>query len=107
MNIKQLILILSLIGTIVGAAWALDKRYMPREVTEIMIAGVQKNQLQIQKNSKIQNAQNWLLFWTMRVNSLQQECIQNPNSGRKKVELDEAIRQRNIWQNEVNRLMQQ
>jgi hypothetical protein len=107
MTIKQIMTVLSLIGLIVGGVWAVDKRYTPREVTKMQIAQVQQNQLQIQRNSKIQNAQNWLLFWTMKVSALQQECNAQPNNPNKRIELNEAMRQRDIWQREVNRLMGQ
>ena len=105
MSIKQLVVILSLIGAIVGAAWALDARYTPREVTNLLIADLQHNQLLIQNNTKIQNAQNWLMFWTMKVNTLEQECQAQPSNPTKQIELNNAKRQRDRWQNEVNRLM--
>jgi hypothetical protein len=95
------------ISALLGAAWAFDKRYMPREVTEMLVAQVQQNQMQIQKNTQQANAQNWLLFWQMQVTQKTGECAANPGSQVLRQQLNHAIKQRDIWQKEVNRLMNQ
>ena len=107
MTIKQLSAILGLIGLVVGGSYALDKRYTPREVTKFHIADLQRNQMQIQRNIQIQSAQQWLFYWQTQVNRWTQQCIQYPYNESFKHQLNEAKRQRDIWQRETNRLMQQ
>jgi hypothetical protein len=80
---------------------------MPREVTEMLVAQVQQNQMQIQKNTQQANAQNWLLFWQMQVTQKTGECAANPGNQATRQQLNHAIKQRDIWQKEVNRLMNQ
>jgi len=96
-----------MIASLLGAAYAFDKRYMPREVTEMMVAGIQSNQMILNKTGQQQNALNWLQFWQIKVTRVTGECASDPNNRYKQSELNEAIKQRDIWQKEVNRLMKQ
>jgi hypothetical protein len=104
---KQILAAVVGLLTIVAAVYGMTEYFTPREVAELWIADLQQNQMQIQRNSQIQNAQNWLLFWQMRVSNLQAACHGRPFDENLKAQLAEAKRQRDIWQQEVNRLMQQ
>ena len=98
--------IVLMVASLLGAAYAFDKRYMPREVTDMRIADVQKNQMLLNKTGQRQNALNWLLFWQIKVARLTGECAAMPSDTFRKNELKEAIKIRDNWQSEVNRLMQ-
>lgn len=63
--------------------------------------------MQIQRNIQIQNAQQWLLFWQMQITELTRQCAARPWDEAKKQQLEEAKRQRNIWQQKANQLMAQ
>ena len=104
-SIKQLAAVLSLIGMIVGGVWAIDKRYTPREITDIHVADLQKNQMQIQQNIQVQTALNWLQYWQIQVSQLTGLCAVEPWNAQRKQQLLNAKRERDKWQNEVNRLM--
>ena len=104
---KQILAAVFGLLTVVAAVYGMTEYFTPREVAELWIADLQQNQMQIQRNSQIQNAQNWLLFWQMRVSNLQAACSGRPFDENLKAQLAEAKRQRDIWQREVNRLMQQ
>lgn len=93
------------ISALIGAVWAFDKRYTPREVVEMEIAQLQNNQMQIQKNIQIQNAQQWLWFWQMKVEEFTGLCSREPYNQDYKARLNEAKSKRDYWQNQVNRLM--
>jgi len=107
MTIKQIATVLTALFALLGAAWGLNKQFTPREVTEMMVADVQQNQMILNKTGQRQNALNWLSYWQIKVTRLTGECAVAPNNMFKKNELKEAIKQRDIWQIEVNRLMQQ
>lgn len=93
------------IAALLGAAWAFDKKYTPREVTEMLISQLQQNQMQIQKNIQVQNAQQWLWFWQMKVEEFTGLCNREPQNQDAKIRLSEAVSKRDYWQNQVNQLM--
>lgn len=93
------------VSALLGAAWAFDKRYTPREITEMEIAQLQNNQMQIQRNIQIQNAQQWLWFWQMKVEEFTAICSRDPNNQNARIRLNEAKAKRDYWQGQVNRLM--
>ena len=108
---------LGAIASLFAAAYAFDARYMPREVTEVkietlksdtekLIADIQTNQLLIQKNARIQNAQQWLWYWQQQVQHLERVCGSQPNNQNARYQLQHAKAQRDRWHQEVNRLMQ-
>ena len=97
------------IGCILGlvlSVYGMTEYFTPRETTELLVADLQKNQLQIQRNIQVQNAQQWLFYWQMQVNQLTGISARFPYDQNKKNQLNEARRQRDKWQTEVNRLMQ-
>jgi hypothetical protein len=105
-SLKQIAAGILTVFALFGAVWGINEQYTPREVTEMMVADLQKNQMQIQRNIQVQNAQQWLFYWQMQVNQLTGLVAQYPYDQNKKNQLNEAKRQRDIWQREVNRLMQ-
>jgi hypothetical protein len=95
-----------MIASLLGAAWAFDKKYMPREVAELLVADLQKNQMQIQQNIQVGQAQQWLFYWQMQVTQLTGACAAAPWDDAKKQQLIKATQERDKWQRQVNRLMQ-
>lgn len=104
-SIKQALTVIGCVLGLIAGVWAFDNKYTPREVTDMLVADLQRNQMMIQRNINIQNAQQWLWYWQQQVTNLTGACAQRPNDQRLRQQLDYAITQRNTWQNEVNRLM--
>ena len=105
--------IYKIVGAIIvlfGAAWGayagLNTLYTPREVTEMMIAQVQQNQMTLNKQFQIQNAQQWYWYWQMQVELYTGLCAREPYNTNAKQQLNEAKRMRDTWQKKVNKLMQ-
>ena len=93
------------ISALVGAAWAFDKKYTPREVMEMMVSDLQQNQMQSKKNIQVQNAQQWLWFWQMKVEEYTAICSREPSNQEARRKLMEARQKRDEWQGRVNNLM--
>ncbi len=72
---------------LVAGLWAFDNHYTPRAVTENMIAGVQQNQLQIQKNNEMARLNQWIMFLNIQIDRMTEECARNPHDAGKAAEL--------------------
>lgn len=106
-RIKQVVSVILGILALLGAAWAIDERYAPREVTALWISDLQKQMIQIQRNNQLTAAQNQLYYWQRQVESLTDRCARAPADQYCRQNLNEAKRQRDFWQREVHKLMNQ
>jgi hypothetical protein len=85
--------ILAVIGAMFGivlSVYGMTEYFTPREVTELWISDLQKNQMQIQRNIQISNAQQWYYFYQIEVERLTGECAREPWNASKKAQLDQT-----------------
>ncbi len=93
-------------SALIGAVWAFDKKYTPREVTEMMIAQVQQNQMTLNKQFQVQNAQQWYWYWQMQVELYISLCAREPRNTTYRDGLTRAKQNRDTWKSKVYELMQ-
>jgi len=106
-KLKQISAVILALFSLLAAAWGIDKRYAPREVTELWISDLQKQMIQIQKNSTLSAAQQQLWYWQRQVETLTDRCARIPNDQPARSQLTEARQKRDYWQREVHKLMNQ
>jgi hypothetical protein len=106
-RIKQISAVILGISGLLGAAWAIDDRYATREVTTLWISDLQKQMIQIQKTQQTSAAQQQLWYWQQQVEQLTGYCARNPGDQPARIRLNDAKRQRDYWQREVHKLMNQ
>ena len=109
---KQILSAVLILFALVGGVWGMTEYFTPREVTEFMIADVQQNQIQIQKQlqttdkqQSIQNAKNWYDWYQSEVTRLIGECIRQPNDAVLRSQLEQMTRLRNDAKARWDRLM--
>lgn len=89
---------------LLGAAWGLNKQFVPRETYDLQLVGLNKQLLQMQKNNE---RMFWVLErkrWQDKIEQLQYECGRDAGNQRLKELLDEAIRRRDEAEREIQRL---
>lgn len=91
--------------TLFGAVWGLNEQFTPREIHELWVSDIQKQMIQIQKNSQVNAAQNQLLYWQRQVEALTNQSARDPSNQYTRGRLTEAKRQRDFWQREVHKLL--
>jgi TolA-binding protein len=106
-RVKQVSAVILGILMLLGAAWAIDERYATREVTELWLSDMQKQMIQIQKNQQVGAAQQQLWYWQQKVEELTGYCARNPTDQAARARLNDAKRQRDFWQRETHKLLNQ
>jgi len=117
-SFKQVVAIVLGISALLGAAWKIDARYTTREIHELkaqelkteyktMISDMQKQMIQIQRNNRLAAAQNQLWYWQNQCQTLEGQVGREPYNNAAKAQLTDAKRQRDFWQREVHKLMNQ
>ena len=104
-KIKQISAVILALFALLAAAWGIDERYAPREVTELWISDLQKQMIQIQKSQQTSAAQQQLWFWQQKVEELTGYTARHPEDQAARQRLTEAKNQRDYWQREVNKLL--
>ena len=98
-------MVLTALFALLGAAWGLQEHFTPREVTELWISDLQKNQMQIQHNLQIQQAQQWFYWYQTEVERLTGECAREPYNQSKKAQLEQAKARRDDAKRKWDALM--
>jgi hypothetical protein len=89
-TIKQILAVIGAMFGIVLSVYGMTEYFTPREVTELWIADLQKNQLMIQRQGQVSNAQQWYYFYQAMVERLTGECARNPQNGSLAAQLRQA-----------------
>jgi hypothetical protein len=104
---KQITGVILGVFALLGAAWGIDKRYATREVTELWLADMQKQMIIIQKNQRTGAAQQQLWYWQQKVEEKTRTYARNTADRQAQQDLTDAKKQRDYWQREVHKLMNQ
>lgn len=104
---KQITGVILGVFALLGAAWGIDKRYATREVTELWLSDMQKQMIIIQKNQRTSAAQQQLWYWQQQVEQLTAHSARNPTDNYARGRLTDAKKQRDYWQREVHKLINQ
>jgi hypothetical protein len=116
MNIsfKSIIAAIAAVFMIAAAVWGTTEYFTPREITKMLIADLQKNQIQIQKQlqftnrqQRLQDAKNWYDWYQSEVNRLTRECAYDPNNQNKRLQLEQYKQLRNRAKGRWDQLMRQ
>lgn len=83
----------SVIG-VLGAAWGLDKHWLPREIYKLDVAMQQKTMQQIQQSSELSNALNWLQYWQREERDARHLWEKDPNNPNRREDYEEAKKNR-------------
>jgi hypothetical protein len=104
-SLKQILAVIAAMLGIVLSVYGMTEYFTPREVAELWISDLQKNQMQIQRQGQISNAQQWYYWYQAEVERLTGECARNPYDENKKLQLEQAKRRRDDAKMRWDRLM--
>jgi hypothetical protein len=90
---KAFLAVGSVIG-VLGAAWGLDKHWLPREIYSVEVAMQKKTMQQIQQSSELSNALNWLQYWQREERDARKIYQSQPSNLGLKVDYEEAKKNR-------------
>ena len=100
--------ILTIIGAVLGivlSGYGMTEYFTPREVTELWISDLQKNQMQIQRQGQISDAQQWYYWYQAEVERLTGECAREPYNENKRLQLQQVKRMRDEARRRWDNLM--
>ena len=88
-TVKQILATIGALLAVVVSVYGMTEYFTPREVAELWVADLQKNQIQIQRNFQIQQAQNWFYFYQAEVERLTGECARAPYDRNRQAQLQQ------------------
>lgn len=107
LTLKQILATIGALFAVVASVYGMTEYFTPREVTELWITDLQKNQIQIQRNIQIQNVQNWYYFYQAEVERLTGEVAREPYNRNKQEQLRQMKQRRDEAKRRWDRLMAQ
>jgi len=89
---------------ILGAVWAMEEHYVPRDYYLLSMDQVQQQIFEFQKTNQIQRAQDQAFYWMRIEAQLREELARNPNDQSIQMKLNEVMRQKCDAQKRLNDL---
>jgi hypothetical protein len=105
-NLKTAVAIVVTILGLLGAVWAMEEHYVPRDYHLLCINQVQQQMLELQKTNQIQRTQDQAFYWMRIEAQLREELVKNPNDMILQRKLNEVVKQKMNAQQRLDSLQE-